>query len=55
MEEITQEFWNRKCEYHIQMYEYGRYSEEEFITNMERMGWDRKTTINLMEQDDGSE
>ena len=52
MEDMTREFWNRKCEYHIQMWEYGRYSTEEFIVNMERMGWDRQKTIELMEQDD---
>ena len=52
MEDMTREFWNRKCEYHIQMFEYGRYSPGEFIVNMERMGWDRQKTIELMEQDD---
>lgn len=49
---LAREFWQRKNGYHIQMYEYGRYTSEEFLTNMQRLGWDRQTIIDLMNEDD---
>ena len=45
---LARDFWQRKCGYHIQMFEYGRYTEEEFILNMKRMGWDRRTIKRLL-------
>ena len=50
--ELAREFWEKKCLYHIQMFEYGRYSKEEFIKNMANMGWDKETSLELMAQDD---
>ena len=49
---LAREFWQRKNGYHIQMYEYGRYTTEEFLTNMQRMGWNRQTIIDLLNEDD---
>ena len=49
---LAREFWQRKCGYHLQMYEYGRYTEEEFISNMQRMGWSRQTIVDLLNEDD---
>ncbi len=49
---LAREFWQRKNGYHIQMYEYGKYTTEEFITNMQRMGWDRQTIVDLLDEDD---
>ena len=49
---LAREFWQRKNGYHIQMYEYGKYTTEEFIDNMQRMGWDRQTIIDLLDEDD---
>ena len=50
--ELAREFWEKKCLYHIQMFEYGRYSKKEFIKNMANMGWDKETSLELMAQDD---
>ena len=48
---ISKEFWQRKCEYHIQMYEYGRYTKAEFLTHMNRMGWDKEIVLELLEEE----
>lgn len=50
-QELARDFWEKKCFHHIQMFEYGKYNKEEFILNMKRMGWDKKTTLNLMSED----
>tara|TARA_B100000700_G_scaffold285285_1_gene339201 strand:- start:347 stop:544 length:198 start_codon:yes stop_codon:yes gene_type:complete len=51
-QDLAREFWDRKNEYHIQMYEYGRYSPETFIKHMMFLGWDRDELVALMEEDD---
>ena len=45
---LARDFWQRKCGYDIQMLEYGRYTEQECIRNMQRMGWDRRTIKRLL-------
>lgn len=49
--ELARDFWEKKCLYHIQMFEYGRYSKEDFIRHMNGMGWDKKSTLELMSKD----
>ena len=48
--EASREFWRRKCNYHVQMFEYGRYSKAEFIKNMMRMGWNKRTIKDLLKE-----
>ena len=45
----TRDFWEKKCFNHITDFEYGRYTLEEFVKNMQRMGWDSKTIYELVE------
>jgi hypothetical protein len=45
----TRDFWEKKCFKHITDFEYGRYTLEEFVKNMQRMGWDSKTIYELVE------
>ena len=47
----SREFWEKKCIYHIQMFEYGRYSKPEFLKHMSNMGWDEDEAISLMAED----
>ena len=47
----TRAFWEAKCNKHNQMYEYGKYSFEEFVTNMSRMGWDPQVVEELVLED----
>ena len=49
--ELARDFWKKKCFYHIQMFEYGKYSKDEFVTNMSRMGWSKKQTLSLMAEE----
>ena len=54
--ELARDFWEKKCLYHIQMFEYGKYSKDEFVTNMgenfaEVLGWDEKQTLSLMAEE----
>ena len=49
--ELARDFWEKKCFYHIQMFEYGKYSKDEFVTNMSRMGWDEIQTLSLMAEE----
>ena len=37
--ELARDFWEKKCLYHIQMFEYGKYSKKDFIRHMVNMGW----------------
>ena len=50
-QDLAREFWDRKVNYHINMFEYGRYSPETFIKHMEFLGWDRGELVVLMEED----
>ena len=50
-QDLSRVFWDRKVQYHINMFEYGRYSAETFIRHMEFLGWDRDELIVLMEED----
>jgi hypothetical protein len=45
----TRDFWEKKCFKHITDFEYGRYTLEEFVKNMQRMGWDSETIHELVE------
>ena len=44
-------FWEQKILKHIQMFEYGKYTEDEFVINMERMGYDEELTRSFIAQD----
>ena len=37
----VREFWNRKVDKTIQMFEYGAYSDEKFLDEMSRLGFDK--------------
>lgn len=50
--DLARVFWDKKVQYHINMYEYGRYSPETFIKHMEFLGWDRDELEILMEDND---
>ena len=50
-QDLSRVFWDRKVQYHINMFEYGRYSPETFIKHMEFLGWDRDELVVLMEED----
>ena len=47
--ENTRVFWEKKCYKHITDFEYGRYTLEEFVKNMTRMGWDEETIQDLVD------
>ena len=51
-QDLARTFWDKKVQYHINMFEYGRYSREQFINNMEFLGWERDELEILMEDDD---
>ena len=51
-QDLSRLFWDKKVQYHINMFEYGRYSREQFINNMEFLGWERDELEILMEDDD---
>jgi len=50
--ELAQLFWDKKVQFHIDMYEYGHYSRQAFIRHMEFLGWDKGELEILMEEDD---
>tara|TARA_Y100000758_G_C15707472_1_gene295782 strand:- start:191 stop:373 length:183 start_codon:yes stop_codon:yes gene_type:complete len=39
----VREFWNRKVDKTIQMFEYGAYTNEKFLSEMTRLGFDKAT------------
>jgi len=47
----VREFWNRKVDKTIQMFEYGAWDQEKFLDEMSRLGFD-KTNIEEAISDD---
>ena len=52
--EGQRDFWDAKVNYYIQMFEYGRDTSEQFITNMVRMGFKVKDIDKALEEYYGS-
>lgn len=51
-QELAQVFWDKKVQFHIDMYEYGKYSREAFIRHMVFLGWNKDELEGLMDEDD---
>jgi hypothetical protein len=45
--DMQYDFWSRKVDHHIQMFEYGRDTQEQFIRNMMLMGFEEEDLENL--------
>jgi len=43
-------FWNAKVDHYIQMFEYGRDTEEQFTNNMVRIGFKEKDINEALEE-----
>lgn len=44
------EFWERKVDKYIQLWEYGHCTNEQFQKNMVRMGYDEDIVTDIMEE-----
>ena len=44
--------WEKYVNKEITLYEYGHYTDKEFLTSMERLGFDKTTIQKLMENTD---
>jgi len=54
MQEAQRTFWDAKVNRYIQMFEYGRDTEEQFTANMIRMGFEVKNINIALEEYYGS-
>tara|TARA_R100000306_G_C4267280_1_gene88309 strand:+ start:41 stop:238 length:198 start_codon:yes stop_codon:yes gene_type:complete len=43
------EFWQRKVDWYIQMWKFGRHNDEAFTKNMQLMGYDEDTIKDCLE------
>jgi len=48
--EMQRTFWNAKVDHYIQMFEYGRDTEEQFTNNMVRIGFKEKNINEALEE-----
>jgi DNA-binding transcriptional regulator YhcF (GntR family) len=52
VQEMQREFWEAKVDRFILMFEYGRDTLEQFVTNMVYMGFDAEDVIDALENID---
>ena len=45
-----QEFWDRKTDWFVQMWKYGRHDDKTFARNMALMGYDKKTIQECLDE-----
>jgi hypothetical protein len=48
----NREFWDRKVNKVIQMFEYGAFTEQKFVSEMSRLGYDRNEVKEALNDDD---
>jgi hypothetical protein len=48
----SRDFWNRKVNKVIQMFEYGALTEKKFVSEMSVLGYDRDDLFNALNDDD---
>jgi len=45
-----QEFWDRKTDWFVQMWKYGRHDDKTFAKNMALMGYDKKSIQECLDE-----
>jgi hypothetical protein len=50
----NREFWDRKVNKVIQMFEYGAFTEQKFVSEMSRLGYDRNEVKEALNDDDAA-
>ena len=53
IQEMQRDFWEAKVDRFILMFEYGRDTIEQFVSNMVLMGFEKEDIIEALEETDG--